>query len=674
MAETIQILLELDASKAGESFNKIGDQAKVVGGSIEKSIGERATASFGQLATGATIVTATIYAIKKSVDLVVDALKNVDQINQINAQFETLAKNAGQSASTLQSAFESASGGLLDTEDVLSSANKALVELGGFAQELPKLFELATAQTKIFGGEATSNFEAITRAVASGNAARLKGLGIFIDSTKAIEDFAKANGVSANALSEAGRQQAILNAVLSEGAKTISTAGTSQASSTIAITKLSVAIGEFGDAGSIAIEKVFGSVFRGAISYATTAISFYSDLLKNTFGDTSKLDQTNAKLAEQAQILKDQTAALSKNKEAYDRAGLTAGIEASIAVTQGKIKNLIVEVNKLKSETSSVGASGKPAVELFNKAILAEQKLGFEKTLSGLTASRIAAEQQYLSSLPDSFAKQEELIRLNADRILQIGEEASVKRSQLEDQASKDRVFKEQFLTEALLQVEAERSAKILAARQEQNLLLGQEDAGLVGSFQSVLDGANESLEQFAVNAQKNFKAAGASLIQFAGQAAGNAFASFGRALATGKNAVEAFASSLVASLGQAAIQLGTLFILQGTAYLFTADPVLEAKGPGLIASGAALAAIGGVLSAVGGGASGSSGGGGGSTGAGAFIPDSPALGADAVNKNQSRVTVNIQGDVLDSRDTGLRIVELIQSAFDTDGAQAVVT
>ena len=124
MAETIQILLELDASKAGESFNKIGDQAKVVGGSIEKSIGERATASFGQLATGATIVTATIYAIKKSVDLVVDALKNVDQINQINAQFETLAKNAGQSASTLQSAFESASGGLLDTEDVLAPPTK----------------------------------------------------------------------------------------------------------------------------------------------------------------------------------------------------------------------------------------------------------------------------------------------------------------------------------------------------------------------------------------------------------------------------------------------------------------------------------------------------------------------------------------------------------------------
>jgi hypothetical protein len=33
---------------------------------------------------------------------------------------------------------------------------------------------------------------------------------------------------------------------------------------------------------------------------------------------------------------------------------------------------------------------------------------------------------------------------------------------------------------------------------------------------------------------------------------------------------------------------------------------------------------------------------------------------------------VNIQGDVLDSRETGLRIVEILQDAFDTDGARVV--
>lgn len=189
------------------------------------------------------------------------------------------------------------------------------------------------------------------------------------------------------------------------------------------------------------------------------------------------------------------------------------------------------------------------------------------------------------------------------------------------------------------------------------------------------LKGADEQIKQLAKTANDGFKSVGKSAVDGIGKAVGGAFAEFGKALKNGDNALKAFASAFIASVGQTAIALGQEFILRGAAYAFSGDSRLEARSGPLIAAGAALATFGGVLSAVGGGASGGGGGGAASPSEG---EGGALLGSDLnqleQEKQQNAISVNIQGDVLDSKDTSLRIVELIQQYGDLNGGNTVVS
>lgn len=191
--------------------------------------------------------------------------------------------------------------------------------------------------------------------------------------------------------------------------------------------------------------------------------------------------------------------------------------------------------------------------------------------------------------------------------------------------------------------------------------------------FAETLNGFDAAAKDFANSAQANFRKVGQAMFQSVGNAAGQAFAAFGKAVAQGDNALKAFLNSLLASFGQMAIQLGTQFILQGIAYSWAGMP----NGPSLIAAGAALAAFGGVLSALGGGGGASAGAGAAGGGAGGISSsESPTaqLAAPELARPQDKITVNIQGDVLDSDETGGRIVRLLTEYSDKNGNGAVVT
>lgn len=180
------------------------------------------------------------------------------------------------------------------------------------------------------------------------------------------------------------------------------------------------------------------------------------------------------------------------------------------------------------------------------------------------------------------------------------------------------------------------------------------------GAFAATLDGLTEKMSEFAKTGVTNFKTIGASMMQSLGGAAGQAFAAFGKAVATGKNALGAFLDSLLASFGQMAIQLGTQFMLQGAAYMWAGMP----NGGALIAAGAALAAFGGVLSGLGGA---KETGGGVATAGGTSTVGNNETALPAVEPVRAgpQVNVNIQGNVLDRRDTGMWIVDHIREQFD---------
>jgi hypothetical protein len=178
-------IIKKEGQQVGEAFgNNLSSSVKNSLSSLSNPLsGFTSLLSKSALAAGA--VGASILAIKKSVDLALGG----EEIVALNKQFEILSERAGSSADLLLKSFEAASGGLVDSTDIIKSANRALIELGNNASDLPGIFELARKATNVFGGEVTANFETITNAIASTNTRSLRQFGIFIDNKKVLDDF-----------------------------------------------------------------------------------------------------------------------------------------------------------------------------------------------------------------------------------------------------------------------------------------------------------------------------------------------------------------------------------------------------------------------------------------------------------------------------------------------------
>lgn len=204
------------------------------------------------------------------------------------------------------------------------------------------------------------------------------------------------------------------------------------------------------------------------------------------------------------------------------------------------------------------------------------------------------------------------------------------------------------------------------------NLVKEKVEIPLIGvgdAFAMTFAGMKSSAGDMVKNLSKSMEQAGKSMMTGLGQGAGQAFAAFGRAVAQGKNGLEAFGKALFQAMGNMAIQLGTEFIMLGTASMF-APMVAMAMGVtnpvGLIATGAALAAFGGLISGMSGGAetaaTGYSGGGasGGGVSGGGYEPTGVA---EPAVKKQASIVIN--GDFLNSRETANHLQEIIRQNSD---------
>lgn len=167
-------------------------------------------------------------------------------------------------------------------------------------------------------------------------------------------------------------------------------------------------------------------------------------------------------------------------------------------------------------------------------------------------------------------------------------------------------------------------------------------------------------------------KASKKAFLQGFGQAVGQGFAAFGKALVEGDNALKAFAAAFISSIGQMAIQQGTSFILQGIGYQFV--PGFQGLGVSLIAAGAAMATFGGALSAISGGGGGASAGAGagGGGGGGIDVGDVATEPGEIIPPEEAgtAVTVNVEGSIFADDTVGDRIADLVTDSFDQRGVK----
>lgn len=150
-----------------------------------------------------------------------------------------------------------------------------------------------------------------------------------------------------------------------------------------------------------------------------------------------------------------------------------------------------------------------------------------------------------------------------------------------------------------------------------------------------------------------------------------NSFASIGAALVKGENAFAAFGKAILGVFGDLAIQLGSFYFLMGLGNLF----LNPAAGAAQIAAGLGLIVLGGALKAIAGGGGGAAAGaGGGVASAGGGGLEQPATSSSAAlsqpqkQEPQTNITVQVQGNILDRRQTGLELAEVIQESFGSNG------
>lgn len=136
----------------------------------------------------------------------------------------------------------------------------------------------------------------------------------------------------------------------------------------------------------------------------------------------------------------------------------------------------------------------------------------------------------------------------------------------------------------------------------------------------------------------------------------------------SGENVMEAVGKGMLGIVADLATQLGQFMILAGIGK----QAVEFLPGGAAIAAGVALVAFGALLSSFTGGspaAGGASSGGGVSAGVASNAETSSLVDEPEERTTETGINVNIAGDFLDSEEGGLKIVQAINNAFETQGA-----
>lgn len=202
-----------------------------------------------------------------------------------------------------------------------------------------------------------------------------------------------------------------------------------------------------------------------------------------------------------------------------------------------------------------------------------------------------------------------------------------------------------------------------------------EETSALATGLGDFFNGINVTLNSAAATAKNTAQQIGAAIQNNLARAISGGIQTIIQSVAAGQNAFDAFAKFVLSSFGDLAIQLGQTLILAGVGV----ESLKSLGGAAAIAAGAGLVALGAIIkSFVGGGGGGAPSGGGvaspTSTGGDNFnefdSTNNPG-GPETLEERDARanVTVNIQGDVLDSDETGLRIAQLLENSINEQGA-----
>ena len=191
-------------------------------------------------------------------------------------------------------------------------------------------------------------------------------------------------------------------------------------------------------------------------------------------------------------------------------------------------------------------------------------------------------------------------------------------------------------------------------------------------SYSQNLTNMGGSTSAFTDDAIAKLKALNEAITRTIVRGISGAVQSMVKNLQAGKGAFDNFGTLIMNLIGDVAIQIGEFFVLTGIGLIALISNPITA-GFTTVAMGLALIAFGALMKSMSGGGANVPDVGGGIAGGGVSSePNQVPETQIQEEKPITQVAINIQGDVLDSRETGLRIAEIINDNFDLNGTKLV--
>lgn len=685
--------LDLDVTDAIESVGKFTGALGDIGENLE-TVTEIAS-TFGQIALVLAPVAVAVGAFKEALDLSMEA----EQIQSVQQGFDELAKNAGLSGEELKKSLEDASGGLINTTDLLQAGSKAIIQLGTNASQMGQLMTVARQASAVFGGSVTENFQGIVQAVSTGNQRMLKHLGLTVDVNKAYQDYANSLGVSVSALTEVDKQQAVLNAVIEKAATAYQGVNLNIKENTNLWQQFKTTLSEIGESATVAFNKIAGPTVTTLLKSMQDSARSASNIFKELFpqSDAEKNEAHIDSLKQRIQSLKKE---LDDSQSAKGFFAFLVNSPSHIADLQKNLEKAQTELQKIdQQEMQHAAWKNKNAAEeqkidenkLERDKAVAEQKKQFMADLAAIKekndAEATKADAQILSNQLKNASTAEEFIKLTNQKKLNDEKQYDESINKLEQEMQKrvQAVKKnEDKLTATQRAAEVKEIKKmndtIVKLRENRKEFVdanAQEEVDIeIAAYQQEASKATEFSDAFSATFKanslqnekdaKDFSKLASNAYNDLGNNAVSAFEAMGSGAQTAGQAMTSF---MFNSIGDIAEAQGRMMLLSALT-----NPAMGAAGAALIVLGALLKSQAGsaaTTSAVGGGSSDLS------SSPNPAVAANPATGyvapiagpssaaASTIVPGRS-VTLNVQGNLLMSNNaTRQWLVEQLRQASD---------
>lgn len=212
----IDIIVRVDAKGAVSVLNSLGQEIKTVESASKSAEGgfSKFQARIVSLQSALSIGGTALRAVKAAAEGMANAIREGSAVDDITTSFKNLSTQAGVASDSLLKKFGDSLGNTIPKVEQMRLANELLV-----AGIDPTKFELlgkaARALAETTGGSAAQGFEKLSDSILRGNTRALKSIGIIVDETRAVEEFAAKHGQAADSVTDFGRVLAIREATMS---------------------------------------------------------------------------------------------------------------------------------------------------------------------------------------------------------------------------------------------------------------------------------------------------------------------------------------------------------------------------------------------------------------------------------------------------------------------------